>query len=492
MELLKKLLKAGIVAITAAAATLVVALFPGHRTYIQTAQASTATNFISQYKSDVQKASSKYNLYASVMMGQAALESGWGQSTLTTQANNFFGIKGAYNGQSVSMPTTEYNSNGQLENTTANFKKYPSAYASFADNGATLRNGTSWNTKYYSGTWKENASSYVDAANALTGKYATAPDYGGSIIKIIQTYGIDKLFGEAADSTSTSSSTTSASATSSSSSSSATSSSPVLTSVSYYRGSGDQTVPLAKKYQHYYVYNHVKGASKQEKRYSWKSLGVRSRVNVYLDMRGVKKGTAGNWYRIRFYPNTKAKRFWVYSDALSFSPIYSGTTDGTLVANKRTSGTIYSRVLGSSLLAKKVGKVSSLKQGTKYKVDKTALIHNSKSLGVWYHIASGKTKGWISNVNVLSAPASVAKVDFKGQKAISSAAKANYLYTDFNKAGQFTKHLKLAQVRLTIGSKVTVDKLGYRLSDKSIWYRITCPGSSDKYWVSSKFLSWFS
>lgn len=87
-------------------------------------------------------------------MAQAALESAWGQSQLTTEANNFFGIKGAYNGQSVSMPTTEYNSNGQMVNTTANFKKYPSAYASFADNGSTLRNGTSWNPRYYSALGK--------------------------------------------------------------------------------------------------------------------------------------------------------------------------------------------------------------------------------------------------------------------------------------------------------------------------------------------------
>ncbi|GAY72736.1 N-acetylmuramoyl-L-alanine amidase, family 4 [Lentilactobacillus kosonis] len=86
---------------------------------------TTQSTFISQYKGDVQKAANKYRLYASVMMAQAALESGWGQSQLTKQANNFFGIKGAYNGQAVSMPTTEYDQNGQIQNINANFKNIP-------------------------------------------------------------------------------------------------------------------------------------------------------------------------------------------------------------------------------------------------------------------------------------------------------------------------------------------------------------------------------
>lgn len=227
------------------------------------------------------------------MMAQAGLESGWGQSELTQDANNFFGIKGAYNGQSVSMPTVEYNSNGQMTNTTANFKKYPTAYASFADNGSTLRNGTSWNTNYYSGTWKENAGDYAAAANALTGKYATAPNYGTSLIKIIETYSLDQIFGENGSDGSSSSSTATtdssdsqdSASTSSNTNSSASKNQPDLTtgqttkaavSVNYSHGSGKDLVPLSAKYSKYYVYNHVKGSSQNEKRYSWTSLGVKN------------------------------------------------------------------------------------------------------------------------------------------------------------------------------------------------------------------------
>src|SRR5699024_4752688 len=117
---------------------------------------------------------------------QAALESAWGTSTLTTTANNYFGIKGSYNGASVTMKTAEYDSNGQLYYTNANFRKYPSAKASMTDNAKLLRNGTSYNTSIYSGTWRENAATYADAANALTGTYATSPTYGSSLISIIK------------------------------------------------------------------------------------------------------------------------------------------------------------------------------------------------------------------------------------------------------------------------------------------------------------------
>lgn len=493
--MLKESIKRAIFLIAICGAALLTCFLGDNGTYV-TAQASSANSFITTYQADVKKASAKYNLYGSVMMAQAALESGWGQSQLTLEANNFFGIKGAYNGQSVSMPTVEYNSNGQMVNTTASFKKYPTAYASFADNGATLRNGTSWDPQYYSGAWKENAATYSDAANALTGKYATDPNYGSSLIKLIQQYGLDKTFGEIAGTSS--SSDASSTADSAVSSGTDTASSTVVDTqgagsttprVTYYKSNAIQSVPLSKKYAKYYVYNHVKGTSTNEKHYSWRSLGIKNRVTVYLDMRGVKKGTPKNWYRFRFYTNSKAKRFWVYAPALQFPTIYSGKTSGSLTINKLAEDTLYNHVLGSPLLAKKSTKLSSLESKKKYSVDRTALVKSTGGLKAWYRIKVGKKTGWINANDVITAPSKVAKVDFQADKVVSSSAKADYLYTDFNATGQFMKHYKLAQVNLTVGTKVKVDKLGYRLSDKSIWYRIAHTGSDTKYWVSSKFLS---
>ena len=51
----------------------------------------------------------KTGILASLTVAQAILESGWGKSGLTVKANNRFGIKGTYNGASVSCNTKEWN-----------------------------------------------------------------------------------------------------------------------------------------------------------------------------------------------------------------------------------------------------------------------------------------------------------------------------------------------------------------------------------------------
>lgn len=497
------IIKHGLTALLVTGMGVLFTVFSAQSTY-QQAYASTASSFISKYKNDVTKASTKYNLYGSVMMAQAGLESGWGQSQLTIEANNFFGIKGAYNGASVSMPTTEYNSNGQMINTTANFKKYPSAYASFADNGSTLRNGTSWNPKYYSGSWKENAATYQDAANALTGKYATAPNYGQSLITVIQTYNLDQVFGENGSSSASSTSSASSSspvqtpsATSSSASSAPSSSpsskapaAPKLAKVKYYKASGKDLVPLSSKYKKYYVYNHVKGSTTSQKRYTWSQLGVKSQVQVYLDMRGIKSNSSTTWYRLRFYSNSKSKKFWVSAPALAFPTTYAGTASGALTPNKSSSGYIYNHIVGSSYLSKPVKKVKTIAAANKgYNVNKTALQKTSKGLVLWYRIADGKIKGWIKGSDVVSYPGSVAVVNHKETKSISKNATSTYLYDHANATGNLQKHYKLNQVNLQIGTKVSVDKIGYKISDHSLWYRISTPNSSTKYWVPGSFLS---
>ena len=71
--------------------------------------------------------------------------------------------------------------------------KYASRYDSLEANAKLLRNGLTWDSGYYSGTWKSKAKTYADAANALTGKYATDPSYGSKLINIIKTYNLTEL-----------------------------------------------------------------------------------------------------------------------------------------------------------------------------------------------------------------------------------------------------------------------------------------------------------
>lgn len=151
------------------------------------------TDFINKLSTSVKTISQEYGIYGSVQMAQAAIESAWGQSDLAVEANNLFGIKGSYNGQSVTMETAEYDEDGNLYYTDANFRSYSSVDQSLTDNAELIRNGTSFDSSYYAGSWVENADSYQAAAENLTGKYATDPEYGTKLINIIEAYDLTRL-----------------------------------------------------------------------------------------------------------------------------------------------------------------------------------------------------------------------------------------------------------------------------------------------------------
>lgn len=156
----------------------------------QVVDATTQQEFLNKAIPAATKASSKYGTYTSVMLAQAILESNWGNSQLAQEPNNnLFGIKGSYQGNSVSFSTSEFSDDNGYYTVDANFRKYPTYHESFDDNGNLLRNGLNG---YYSDTWIENAQSSSDATNGLQGKYATAPDYAQSLNKIISQYDLTK------------------------------------------------------------------------------------------------------------------------------------------------------------------------------------------------------------------------------------------------------------------------------------------------------------
>lgn len=157
-----------------------------------TRSASWQQNFIQQIAPLAQQYANYYGLYPSVMMAQAILESDWGRSTLAQAPNNnYFGIKGDYNGNKVNMPTKEWDGSKYIT-IDSYFRVYPDMAASFADNGNKLRNGLSWSPRYYSGTWRENTSSYRDATAWLQGRYATDKNYASKLNNLITTYNLDQ------------------------------------------------------------------------------------------------------------------------------------------------------------------------------------------------------------------------------------------------------------------------------------------------------------
>lgn len=147
--------------------------------------------FINSVALQAKQVASSNGLYASVMIAQAALESNWGRSSLSTKPNyNLFGIKGSYNGSSVAMKTQEYSKLNGWYTVIANFRKYPSYSESLQDNANLLRKGVNYNHGIYSGAWLENTTTYTQATDHLEGIYATDPTYDTKLNSIIERYNL--------------------------------------------------------------------------------------------------------------------------------------------------------------------------------------------------------------------------------------------------------------------------------------------------------------
>lgn len=145
-------------------------------------------DFVNIIGSQAQEVARVHDLYASVMIAQAILESASGSSQLSRAPNyNLFGIKGSYLGESASFTTNEDNGNGNLFTIQANFRKYPS-YKESLEDYARLLNGS-----YYIGARKSQTKSYKDVTFYLTGRYATDTRYYLSLNKLIETYNLTRF-----------------------------------------------------------------------------------------------------------------------------------------------------------------------------------------------------------------------------------------------------------------------------------------------------------
>ncbi|EAF3681560.1 1,4-beta-N-acetylmuramoylhydrolase [Listeria monocytogenes] len=152
---------------------------------------ATVQSFIQTIQASSSQIAAENDLYASVMIAQAILESAYGTSELgSAPSYNLFGIKGAYNGQSYTKQTLEDDGKGNYYTITAKFRKYPSYHQSLEDYAQVIRKGPSWNPNYYSKVWKSNTTSYKDATKALTGTYATDTAYATKLNDLISRYNL--------------------------------------------------------------------------------------------------------------------------------------------------------------------------------------------------------------------------------------------------------------------------------------------------------------
>ncbi|MCJ1667140.1 amidase domain-containing protein [Staphylococcus sp. NRL 19/737] len=147
--------------------------------------------FIRSIAKDAHKIGQDQDIYASVMIAQAILESSSGQSALAQAPNyNLFGIKGAYQGQTVNFNTLEAGSDNSMFNIMAGFRKYPNTKASLEDYANLIKNGIEGNPTIYKETWKSEAPSYRSATSHLSRTYATDPNYATKLNSLIQHYNL--------------------------------------------------------------------------------------------------------------------------------------------------------------------------------------------------------------------------------------------------------------------------------------------------------------
>lgn len=208
--------------------------------------------FITEIATYAQPIAQANDLYASVMIAQAVVESGWGSSALSQAPYyNLFGIKGSYQGQTVYMDTLEF-LNNQWVNKKEPFRQYPSFAESFNDNAYVLRNTSFGNGYYYAGTWKSNTRSYTDATACLTGRYATDPGYANKLNNIITTYGLTQYdtpaSGNAGGGATTGGNNTGSTGSTSGSSNSGNTNSGSATSTTYTVQSGDSVWGISNKF----------------------------------------------------------------------------------------------------------------------------------------------------------------------------------------------------------------------------------------------------
>jgi flagellum-specific peptidoglycan hydrolase FlgJ len=140
--------------------------------------------YIEKYKEVAQSNRNKYGIPASIILGQAILESGSGTGPLSLYANNHFGIKchKDWTGQSI-----KYDDDSVDEC----FRKYDNPYDSFRDHAVFLTSGSR-----YGSLFKLDKKDYKAWANGLKNAgYATDSLYPTKLIGLIERFQLYKYDG---------------------------------------------------------------------------------------------------------------------------------------------------------------------------------------------------------------------------------------------------------------------------------------------------------
>jgi type VI secretion system secreted protein VgrG len=142
------------------------------------------TAFVVKTLADAKSIKAKYRIPVSIVMAQAALESGWG---LHVKGNAYFGVK-AHNtsGQTTSFKTTEF-VNGKNVSIADSFRSYATFKEAAEDYGKFLTS----NIRYKAAFLHAN-DPYKFAEHLQIAGYATDPRYADKLKAVISTYYLDE------------------------------------------------------------------------------------------------------------------------------------------------------------------------------------------------------------------------------------------------------------------------------------------------------------
>ena len=125
---------------------------------------------------------------ASFVVAQAALESAWGKSALTTEGRNLFGVKAdsSWHGPVLMLPTREC-IKGAWCTVPATWRKYPNWRASIDDHAQFFIN----NPRYKPAFETTDGEAFAHAVAAAG--YATDPQYADKVIAVMRQHKLGDL-----------------------------------------------------------------------------------------------------------------------------------------------------------------------------------------------------------------------------------------------------------------------------------------------------------
>jgi flagellar protein FlgJ len=144
--------------------------------------------FVQKLLPHAQAASASTGIPARFMLGQAALETGWGKAEIRgadgRNSHNLFGIKAGagWKGQTVDVVTTEY-VNGTPQKQVERFRAYASYADSFRDYASLLQNNARYQNVIAQG---QDAAGFAQGLQQAG--YATDPNYAQKLMSVIRQF----------------------------------------------------------------------------------------------------------------------------------------------------------------------------------------------------------------------------------------------------------------------------------------------------------------